>query len=312
MVSRIAKKPRYEEMDGILYPPPFSKKCFREVLDYKPRPGDVFIVTYPKCGTTWMQNVALYIFRKGKELENTSLFHTYCPFIDCFGLESIKKMPRPGALKTHLPFNHMPYSPEAKYIFVARNPKDCCVSFYHHAKSPAFDFEDGKFEDFFEAFMDGQVEYNDYFHHLLSWYPHRNDPNVFYTTYEHMKEDIKDVIIKLAAFLGKEFVEAIEKDNAVLNNIIHYSSFEYMKQNIDKEFNKPPNFKKDLQNSAAHEDNKMKSHFQSKTDPNKCHIRKGVIGDYKSLFTLEQTKRLDKKFLERTSGTDIPKWFPQV
>ncbi|GFQ81594.1 sulfotransferase 1C4 [Trichonephila clavata] len=82
-----------------------------------------------------MQNVVLYIFRTGKELEDPSEFLRASPFIDMLGMEDVNNMPRPGAFKTHLPYSHLSYSPEAKYIFVARNPKDCCVSFFHHARS---------------------------------------------------------------------------------------------------------------------------------------------------------------------------------
>ncbi|XP_055943700.1 sulfotransferase ssu-1-like [Argiope bruennichi] len=167
-------------MNGIIYPEMFSPKCFLEAMEYKPKPGDVFIDTYSKCGTTWMKNVVLHIFRKGKVLDHPLDFLQCVPFIDRLGQEAVDKMPRPGAFKTHLPYSHLPYSPDAKHIFVARNPKDCCVSFCHHARNePAFAYEDEEFDNFFELFMAGELEYSDYFDHLLGWYPHRNDPNVF-------------------------------------------------------------------------------------------------------------------------------------
>ncbi|KAH6926197.1 hypothetical protein HPB50_015809 [Hyalomma asiaticum] len=50
------------------------------------------------------------------------------------GAEAAEKMVRPGVLKVHLPFNKTPYSEEAKYIYIARNPYDVCVSFYYHTK----------------------------------------------------------------------------------------------------------------------------------------------------------------------------------
>lgn len=49
-----------------------------------------------------------------------------------FGAEAVKQMRRPGAIKTHLSFNHVPFSPKAKYVYAIRNPKDCVVSFYYH------------------------------------------------------------------------------------------------------------------------------------------------------------------------------------
>nr|XP_042912893.1 sulfotransferase ssu-1 [Parasteatoda tepidariorum] len=311
----VSKKPFYLKMDGIIYPGVFSQKCFREAMDYKPQAEDVFIVTYPKCGTTWMQNVALYIFRKGKELEEMSQFLRHCPFIDMCGKESIDKMPRPGAFKTHLPYTHMPYSSEAKYIFVARNPKDCVVSLFHHTRNqPGFMYWDGEFDDFFELFMAGQVEFGDYFDHLLSWYPHRNDPNLYYTTYEDMKKDIKKVIVDMAKFLGDEFIGAIEKDNSVLNNIVNFSSFEYMKKNFGEVYNLKPKEGETLTEPNTYEGLQHVRHLISEIDlpkelPELKFIRKGIVGDWKNALTEEQAERLDRKFKEKTEGTDIPNWF---
>ncbi|GBM01755.1 Sulfotransferase 1C4 [Araneus ventricosus] len=234
-MKNITRRLRLSIMNGILYPEMLSPKCFKEALEYKPKPEDVIISTYLKCGTTWIQNVVLYIFRKGKELEHPTDFRYMSPFIDMVGLEGIEKMPRPGTIKTHLPYSHMPYSPEAKYIFVTRNPKDFCVYLYYHVGNDnGYGFWGSEFSEFFELFMAGEVLYTDYFDQLLDWYPHRNNTNVFYTTYEEMKMDIKRVILKVSKFLGPQYIDAIEKDNAILNNIVLYTGFDYMKNLFDK------------------------------------------------------------------------------
>ncbi|GBN15613.1 Amine sulfotransferase [Araneus ventricosus] len=297
-------------MSGILYPEMFSPKCFKEALEYKPESGDVFICTYPTCGTTWMQNVAMYIFRKGKEVEDKYELLKLTPFIDMLGKEGIDGMPRPGAFKTHLPYSHMPYSPEAKYIFVARNPNDCCVSFYNHTRNhPGIGYWDGEFDDFFELFMAGELEYNDYFDHLLEWYPHRNYPNVFYTTYEDMKKDINSIILKLSKFLGEEYIEAIEKDNTVFNNIIHYSGFDYMKKAIAELCEKRKN------TEPEYEGLKYLNQFAASLKPPHDvsewqFVRKGIVGDWKNHFSPEQTERLNNKFLEKLKDTEVLQWYP--
>ncbi|GIY83586.1 sulfotransferase 1C4 [Caerostris darwini] len=193
-------------IEGVNVPIFFSEECFRSALNFKPKKGDIIIVTYPKCGTTWMQNLVLNILRKGEPFEKPSDFYFASPFLDQLGAEDSEKiMIRPGCYKTHLPLHKILLSDDAKYIYVARNPKDCCVSYYHHMKSlPGYQFADGTFEEFFDLFIKGEVESGNYLDHLLPWYNMRNRPNVFFTTYEKMKSDLKSVAMDIAAFIDKK------------------------------------------------------------------------------------------------------------
>ena len=73
-------------------------------------------------------------------------------------------MPSPRVIKTHLPFEMLPPNllDTCKVIFVSRNPKDCCVSFYHHHLNfPEYKFK-GTFADFAEFFMEGNLEFGSY------------------------------------------------------------------------------------------------------------------------------------------------------
>ncbi|XP_055943218.1 sulfotransferase ssu-1-like [Argiope bruennichi] len=285
----------------------FSPQCFKEALQYKPKFRDVFICSYPKCGTTWMQNIILHIFRKGQKLSNPLEFLRLAPYIDMQGQEGIDEMPRPGAFKTHIPFSRMPYSKDAKYIFVARNPKDCCVSSYYHTRNqPGFEYWESDFNDFFELFMAGEVQYNDYFDHLLDWYPHRNDPNVFYTRYEDMKKDIKSVIIKLSKFLGKEYNDAIEKDNAVLSNIMLYNRFDYMKEKFSNLYTvNKNNYIENMYEGCKYRRSFLENLEIPKNLPGLQFIRKGITGDWKNHFSPEQTKRMNSKISFRLKDTEF-------
>ena len=50
---------------GLCCPPPMTKVAER-IYNFKVRPDDIWIITYPKCGTTWMQVVLdTYLFRIG-------------------------------------------------------------------------------------------------------------------------------------------------------------------------------------------------------------------------------------------------------
>lgn len=299
-MDSVKLRPNYHRVEGVLVPGKFKPECVREAINYKPKSDDVFIVTYPKCGTTWMQNIVVYIYRKGQEVGDPQILHTMCPFIDPMGLGGIENMLQPGALKTHLPFTHVPYSPEAKYIYVLRNPKDCCVSMYYHTRrAQSENYGNATFDEFYEIFMDGEVEYNDYFDHLMSWYPQRNNKEVLFTTYEDMKKDTRAVVLRVAAFLGQEYVDAIEKDNNVLNNILRFSGFDYMKTHLEKVYSRPARKPED----ELMRDEKVKEPDQKREKID--FMRKGIVGDWKNHFSNEQSDRMNKKFTERTQGTDI-------
>ncbi|XP_067134030.1 sulfotransferase 1C2-like [Centruroides vittatus] len=302
------KRPHYKDCDGFLIPGAFSREAFRSAVNYKPKPGQLFIVTYPKCGTTWMQQTVSLIFRKGKPLSGIFELMKNSPFLEFAGADAVDYMDEPGAIKLHLPFNLTPYSSDAKYIYVARNPKDCCVSFYHHTKNgELYNFTDGTFDEYFELFINGKTDYGDYFDHLLSWYEHKDDPNVLFITYEDLKLDTRNYILKIAKFMGNEYHDTLINNPDILERVLHYSSFKYMKDNVGAEINKmgsPP------ENIAAPSGLKafreyLKKHPELSPSFKGDFVRKGIIGDWKNHFSPEQEKRMEDRIKEKTAGTDV-------
>ncbi|GIY63110.1 sulfotransferase 1C4 [Caerostris extrusa] len=159
--------------------------------------------------------------------------------------------------------------------------------------------------------MAGELEYNDYFDHLLDWYPHRYDPNVFFTAYEDMKKDIKGVILKLSRFLGEEYIEAIEKDNAVLNNIILYSGFDYMKKKLSEVYDLRGSEDIDPIFTGLTYMCEFTNSLKPPEDlPELEFVRKGIIGDWRNHFSVDQTERLNRKFLEKMKDTEVLQWYP--
>ena len=78
--------------------------------------------------------------------------------------EVTENLPSPRIIKTHLPMDMLPPDliDTCKVIFVCRNPKDCCVSYYHHYLNiPKYKFK-GSFDDFANCFMAGTLELGNY------------------------------------------------------------------------------------------------------------------------------------------------------
>ena len=70
------------------------------------------------------------------------------PHLEEVGEAAVRALPEPRLVKTHLPFARTPWSAQAKYIYVARNPFDCAVSFYHHTRGfeRHYDFAEGTWD----------------------------------------------------------------------------------------------------------------------------------------------------------------------
>ena len=269
----VKKKPSYNNYNGFLIPQGFPIEGFQSGLAYVAQPDDIFIATYPKCGTTWTMYIVWLILHNGEPLEPTKRLEQFYPHLEEVGKETINALPSPHVIKTHLPYGMTPYHPQSKYIYIARNPFDCLVSFYHHTRRfiKHYDFAEGQFDVFFECFIQGEVDFGDYFDNLTSWYEKENEHFVLFLTYEQMKQDIEASIKKIACFIGcKQVIE----DKFVMKKIISHSSFSSMSRDQQRWSSKRP-------------------------DHMPAFIRKGKVGDWRSYFSDEQKARLMNKLLSK-------------
>ncbi|KAK8757460.1 hypothetical protein V5799_004911 [Amblyomma americanum] len=300
----------YHEVMGLHLSRIFTERNIRSALSYEPQDGDVFVVSYPKCGSTWLQNIAqavLNVDDHKEASEEGSL--KLLTFLELVGAEGARAMPRPGAIKTHLPFSKHPYSEKAKYVYIARNPYDCCVSFYHHTKRlPTYRFQDGTFDQFFDMFVEGKVDFGDYFDNLLSWYEHRDDPNVLFVTYEELKKDTSGWVLKLADFFGKEqFGDKMKRNPALVAKVIESTNVEKMKAINSKLRNWKETVNSMPADARADLMKTMNDSFGDvwNKDGNGEFVRKGVVGDWKNYFSVEQIARLKARIELKTQGSDV-------
>src|SRR5689334_406980 len=107
--------------------------------DFRPRPGDVVVATYPKCGTTWTQRIVDMLIHQSTAPR--MIMETY-PWLDATffapiaqDLATLEAQSHRRAIKSHLPFDSLPIYEEMKYAHVARDGRDACFSFHNHMKS---------------------------------------------------------------------------------------------------------------------------------------------------------------------------------
>ncbi len=284
----MSRSPRYTSHDGFLMPMGFPVEGFVSALSYEAGPEDLFVATYPKCGTTWMQHIVWLLANGGRPLSGNERLTDKFPHLEEVGGEFVTRLDEPRLIKTHLPFALTPFHPAARYIYVARNPFDCAVSFFHHTRGfvKHYDFADGTFDEFFERFVTGRVDWGSYFDHLVSWGQRAGQPNVLFTTFEAMRSDARSVVLEVGRFLGGRYAEAAT-DPVVLDEVLEHSSFARMRR-----------------------DQQRWSSPRSEDMP--PFVRKGQVGDWESHFSPEQARRLVAEFDRHTTGKWLAELWPEV
>jgi len=214
----------------------------------------------------------------------------------------VDDLPSPRFIKSHLPFPNLPSNllDECKVVYVARNPKDVAVSWYHHHLIDPVMETSLNIHDFVEYFMRDEgdffyshklllsitsclerfsVMYAPYWGNVIDAWNKRHHPNLLFLFYEDLKMDLAGQIEKVATFLGKKLTaDQIEA-------LVKHLSFDKFKSNPSVNYS-------ELQESG---------YFKKDTQ----FIRKGQIGDWKNHFTDELNSRFEQWIKDNTEGTDM-------
>lgn len=282
--------PRYTNHNGFLMPYGFPAENFDTCLSYKPEDTDIFVSTYPKCGTTWTQHIVYMIVNNGKHLGADLKLTEVFPHLEEVGSRFCDRLSHPRLIKTHLPYNMTPINERAKYIYVARNPKDCMISFYFHTKGfvNCYDCADLDFNEYIKLFLRGDVDFGDYFVNLKSWFEQREKPHILFITYEEIKEDFRLGILKIASFLGESFHEnLLSNDEKILREIMNKCSFNAMRQDLLRWSSK-------------------------RGEDHTPFIRRGIVGDWVNHLNDKQSDAMDSKISEELSLEDLRRIWPSI
>jgi len=274
-------------LPGHVTVPVAFEKFQQRFKNWQVRQDDVYVLTFPKNGTTWTQEL-VWLLQSDCNFEGAKAtpLDTRFPFLDFpvltdyfkaelpsflhRYLEAVEERESPRMLKSHFRLCLLPDDllEKSKVVICLRNPKDTVVSFYHHEKLIKFHGYTGDFPTYFDLFMDNLVLYGPYFDYVKEVWEQRNHPNVCLLFFEDMKKDMTASIKKVAQFLGKDI------SDEMVGKLIDHLSFNKMKNNP----------------SVNKEEGKKLGYF--KGDGN--FMRKGVAGDWKNYFTDEMNKRMDE------------------
>lgn len=139
--------------------------------------------------------------------------------------EFLPQMQKQRFIKTHFPFSLLPPSlmeQQCKVIYVARNPRDVAVSFYHLNRLYLTQGYHGNFPDYWDYFEKKLAPWTPYWTHINEGWQNRHRSNVLFLFYEDMNKDLPGTIRKVATFLNKSFTE---DQVTKLADYLHISNF---------------------------------------------------------------------------------------
>ncbi|XP_074519449.1 sulfotransferase family 2, cytosolic sulfotransferase 2 [Halichoeres trimaculatus] len=270
----------YTLYKGIYLPsalhPPESLKYYE---DFTFRPDDILIATYPKSGTTWMQEIVPLIMSGGDPASVESLPNwDRVPWLEEQRalILNLEQRPSPRMFSTHYRYNMLPpsfFKVKPKVIYITRNPKDVFTSAFHYYDTTSFLVKPGPQNEFLHKFLDGNVMFGSWFDHVKSWLNAEDKEHIMYISYEELIMDLKDSVARIAKFLGKSLeAEVVEK-------IAERCLFKNMRQNNMSNYSLVP----------AQFMDQSKSKF----------LRKGIAGDWKNQLTEAEAEHFDAVYKDK-------------
>ncbi|MEP5766659.1 MAG: sulfotransferase domain-containing protein [Halieaceae bacterium] len=242
------------------------------------RPTDLVITPFGKSGTTWLQQMAHTLRTRGDmDFDDISRVVPWIETSTDLGLDLNAE--QKGSLrlfKSHLDAHRMPGG--GRYINSCRDPRDALYSMYKFMEGwflepGAVSLDDFARGTFIVAGSPGSSG-GDYWTHLKSWWARRDDPDVLFMAYEHMRDDLEGTIKRVAAFMN------LELDDELLAISLEHSSLEFMQQHKD------------------HFDDKLMRErsvdvlgLPANSDSSK--VRSGLVGESRKQLSAEVVEQLD-------------------
>lgn len=201
---------------------------------FKVKSDDVWVLGYPKSGTTWMVNIVSQL-KNGLDLSEESLVLNASLFLEQYSvdddnieadyelIELFNTTSSPRLIKSHLPPHLLPvelWTVRPKIIYIARNPKDVAISFFHMI-TDGFRWFSGSIEEYFDIFLDNRNIYAPFHDHVHANWQLRNLDNFLFLNYEEQLADQFVAIEKIATFLecsyGKDKLKQLMEYTSIGN-----------------------------------------------------------------------------------------------
>ena len=258
-----------------------DRRYFQYLERFGARDSDIWVATFSKSGTTWMQMI-LYQLTTSGDMNFDHLFDI-SPWVYYSALRQVepKKTPDPRILKTHDGYDFMAANSRGKTIYVMRDGKDVAVSWYHHRRN--FRGFEGTFKDHFEEFLHDNG-YN-WFDHVRQWLCNKMDRQVLYVKYEDLQLDLQSAVDRIVAFCD------LSPGADAIKRVRERCTFECMK-----------GLEHQLALRASHFAGQSDAPYKIKSAP---FLRNGKVGEWVEVLSKEQLLAYRNKFDETLGEFEI-------
>ncbi|KAF9418523.1 hypothetical protein HW555_004672 [Spodoptera exigua] len=203
-----------------------------EIYNFEVRPDDVWVTTFSRSGTTWLQELVWLvannldfetarsesITKRFSYMEYTTLTleirgeqesDPRAPRATHEDFRSLPKLPSPRFIKSHLPLSLLPPKllDTAKVFYIARDPRDVAVSFHFAHKLFRYFDDNVQLKEFWDLFRKDLILHTPIFPHVVEAWEKRNHTNLMFLFYEDMQNDLRSVVDKVCKFLDKEYTD---------------------------------------------------------------------------------------------------------
>ena len=215
-------------------------------LSFQPRPSDIIISPFAKCGTTWIQQTVHGLRTRGSM--DFGEITEVTPWIEAaadlgWDLDA-EQVADPRAFKSHLSWDRMPQG--GKYICVFRDPMRALVSMFKFFEGWVMKPGAISFNRFaYDHFLARQAP-SSYWHHLVSWLSQRDNDRVLLLCYEHLQASFEPAMERIAAFmeidLDDELAAIVRRQSSLAFMQEHGSHFDdhFLRQQRDPVMGLPP------------------------------------------------------------------------
>jgi hypothetical protein len=161
---------------------------------------DVFLVSYPRSGNTWMRNIIAEIIY-GESGDTLAAIGEYIPDIYKYNIDEMH-LKYPRVIKSHSNYTKK----YKRIIYLVRDPRDVFISFYKYLTQ--LNKYHLSFKDFVIDICAGNIWPGSWSNHVNSWLhnddydDNKKNPDLMLIKYEDILRNRRKQIIRIANFLG--------------------------------------------------------------------------------------------------------------